>query len=220
MSNPDPFQGFPPWQGYSDQPYSSELFRAIYDRLRALAQRKMGHERRGHTLQATALVHEAILRLVAGRAARAWDEPRHFYAAAAEAMRCVLIDAARRHRRVKRGGGGDGPAGGHAAHLNVDELPTPVADAAREEILALDEALAALAAEDPRKAELVKLRYFGGLTNDETAQTLGISAATVDRHWAYARAWLYRWLTSSDRPAAVPAAGRGSGVPSTGGEPS
>src|SRR5215212_3686095 len=119
MSGLDSSEGLPPWKEYSDRPYSSELFRSIYDRLRALAQRKMDQERRDHTLQATALVHEAILRLTAGGVTRAWSEPEHFYAAAAQAMRCVLIDAARRHRRFKRGGS----AGGRVTRLNVDELP-------------------------------------------------------------------------------------------------
>jgi RNA polymerase sigma factor (TIGR02999 family) len=169
---------------------AAELLPLVYDELRWLARQKMGQERACHTLQATALVHEAYLRLVDGNTARSWDGRWHFFAAAAEAMRRILVDQARRRGRIKRGGGGARQRVDlENVDLTVNEPP--------EELLAVDEGLTALAAQHPDKAQLVKLRYFAGLTIEEAAEAMGISVATANRHWAYARAWLYRHLESS-----------------------
>ena len=159
-----------------------ELLPLVYADLRQLARSKMVREQPGHTLQPTALVHEAWMRLGDAR----FENRAHFFGAAAEAMRRILVERARRHHREKRGGG--------AEHLNVDdvEIAAPAGDDA--ELLAVHEALDKLAADDPRKAELVKLRYFGGLSFEETAGVLGISVPTAHRDWAYARAWLRREL--------------------------
>ncbi len=143
----------------------------------------MAGEPAGHTLPPTALVHEAYLRLVSPADAARWDGRGHFFAAAAEAMRRILVDAARRKRAAKHGGGQD------RADLESDAIAAPEM---REDLIALDEALDRLAAEDPLKAELVKLRYFAGLSLAETAEVLGLSARTAGRHWAFARAWLRR----------------------------
>jgi len=180
---------------------SEDLLPAVYDELRALADARLARERPGQTLQATALVHEAYLRLVGPdpRAPSPWDGRAHFFAAAAEAMRRILIDRARARGAVKRGG----PikrARLDPAALTLDSVPP--------EILDLDEALGRLAREDPAKADLVKLRFFAGLTMDQAAAALGISPATADRHWAYARAWLYDALT---RPSAKKSCGREAG---------
>ncbi len=164
------------------------LLPLVYDELRRLAAHQLAHEKPGQTFQATALVHEAYLRLIGQGEEPHWDGRGHFFAAAAEAMRRILVENARRKGRLKRGGG-----------RRRVELPE-VADAAGpdDDLLALDEALDRLAAEDPKKAELVKLRYFTGLSVEEAARCLGISRATADRHWAYARAWLYDFLRSRD----------------------
>jgi RNA polymerase sigma factor (TIGR02999 family) len=159
-----------------------------------LARKQMGLERPGQTLQPTGLVHEAFLKLMGAGADRRWDNRWHFYAAAAEAMRHILVDAARRHRRLKRGGG--------RRRVDLDDLRVGV-EQSPEDLLAVDEALTRFASQHPEKAELVKLRYFGGLTIDEAAKALGISAATAERHWAFARAWLYRSIAGNDRPGAV-----------------
>ena len=164
---------------------AERLLPLVYQELRELAAQRMSNERSGQTLTATALVHEAYLRLVGdagGQDTPAWQNRGHFFAAAAEAMRRILIDNARRNRRPKHGG--------DRQRLDLD------ADAVTEqpksdELLALDEALGRFAAEDPGKAELVKLRYFAGLSLEECALAQGISLATAKRHWAYARAWLY-----------------------------
>ena len=161
---------------------AAALLPMIYDELRRLARRRMRQQPPEHTLQATALVHEAYLRLVKGGSVRQWAGRRHFFAAAAEAMRCILVDNARRRGRLKRGGARQ------RVNPDVAEL---TADEPSEDLLALDEALAELAQKHPEKAELVKLRYFAGLTIDQTAQTLGISTATAERRWAFCRAWLY-----------------------------
>jgi RNA polymerase sigma factor (TIGR02999 family) len=160
-----------------------ELLPLVYDELRRLAARKLAREAPGQTLDATALVHEAYLRLVGDRQGngRAWDGRNHFFAAAAEAMRRILIESARRRRSLKHGGGIG------RADLDPDRLAAPAPD---DELLALDEALDRLAARDPLKADLVKLRHFAGLTQAEAAAVLGISVATAERHWAFARAWL------------------------------
>jgi len=161
------------------------LLPLVYDELRRLAQWQMSREKPGQTLQATALVHEAWLRLV-GHGNDRWEGRRHFFAAAAEAMRRILIDSARRKQSVRHGGG--------MQRMELGELQV-AAGAPDEELLAVDEALNAFAAHDPRKAELVKLRYFVGLTLEEAANTLGLSERTAKRDWAYARAWLYREIT-------------------------
>jgi RNA polymerase sigma factor (TIGR02999 family) len=171
---------------------ADELLPLVYDELRKLAAQKMAHEVAGHTLQPTALVHEAWLRL-GGEAQPRWQNRAHFFGAAAEAMRRILIDHARRRRALRHGGGQE--------RLDVDQLELADAAAASDDqLLAVHEALDRLAAEDPRKAELVKLRYFVGLTNEEAAQALGVSVPTVKRDWAYARAWLFREIRSQDDP--------------------
>lgn len=162
---------------------AEQLLPLVYGELRRVAAAQLRHERPGQTLQATALVHEAYLRLVGGETS--WENRRHFFAAAAEAMRRILIDRARRKRRVRHGGGRQ------RVELEADQLAI---DAPSVDLLALDEALDRLAAEDPQKAELVKLRFFAGLDEQEAADVLGISRSTAARHWAYARAWLFDCL--------------------------
>ena len=164
-----------------DPSAAAQLLPLVYDELRRLAAQKMACERPGRTLQATALVHEAYLRLVDTETVQHWNGRGHFFAAAAEAMRRILIGNARRRHAQKRGG--------QAQRLDLDALE--LADCPpSDKLLALDDALIRLAAKDPVKGELVKLRYFAGLTNHEAAAILGISTATADRYWAYARAWL------------------------------
>jgi RNA polymerase sigma factor (TIGR02999 family) len=176
--------------GAGDARAAADLLPLVYDQLRALAGRRMRQERSDQTLQATALVHEAYLRLVDTTKVQLWESRWHFFAAAAESMRRILVDHARRRGRIKRGG----------AHqrVDLDDLELTV-DAPPDELIALDEALNALAREQPQKAQLVNLRYFGGLTHDEAAQALGISVSTADRHWAYARAWLYRRMAAEEQ---------------------
>jgi RNA polymerase sigma factor (TIGR02999 family) len=160
---------------------AEELLPLVYEELRRLASRKMANEAAGHTLQPTALVHEAWLRL-GGNDAPSFQNRAHFFGAAAEAMRRILIDRARRRIAAKRGGG--------AARVDLDEieLPSPFAD--DDQLIAVNEALEKFAALDPRKAELVKLRYFVGMSFDEAATALGIAVPTAKQWWAYARAWL------------------------------
>lgn len=166
----------------SGEPQAAEkLLPLVYEELRQVAARQLAHERPGQTLQATALVHEAYLRVVGG-GADLWQSRRHFFAAAAEAMRRILVERARRKRRVRHGGG--------RLRVELDANDIPLDDPAVD-LLALDEVLDRLAAEDPPKAELVKLRFFAGLSEQEAADVLGISRATAARHWAYARAWLF-----------------------------
>ena len=167
-----------------DPDAAEELLPLVYQELRRLAASKLAQERPRQTLQATALVHEAWLR-VQGDAGQRWESRRHFFAAAAEAMRRILIDNARRKQAVRHGGGL------HRTEFEPEDLPI-AGGAPDEELLAVHEALDALAAHDPRKAELVKLRYFVGLTTEEAAAALGLSERTAKRDWAYARAWLYR----------------------------
>jgi RNA polymerase sigma factor (TIGR02999 family) len=162
---------------------AEQLLPLVYDELRKLAAEKMAQERPGQTLQATALVHEAYLRLVDTEAAQHWNSRGHFFAAAAEAMRRILVEGARKRGRLKRGG--------DRQRLDLDALQLSVQEVA-DELLALDEALAELGQKHPDRAELVKLRYFAGLTVAQAAEALGISTSTADRHWTYARAWLYR----------------------------
>jgi RNA polymerase sigma factor (TIGR02999 family) len=154
----------------------------VYDELRKLAAAKLAQEKPGQTLQATSLVHEAYLRLVDTNRAQNWDSRGHFFAAAAEAMRRILIEAARRKACPKHGG--------DRKRVDLDESVS-IADAPADNLLALDEALSRLAAEEPLKAELVKLRYFAGLTTPQAAEVLGISLATAERYWTYARVRLY-----------------------------
>jgi RNA polymerase sigma factor (TIGR02999 family) len=168
-----------------DPKAAAQLLPLVYDELRKLAAARMAGEAPDHTLQATALVHEAYLRLVDGEHQKHWDSRAHFFAAAAEAMRRILVDSARRRGSVKRGGG----RLRESLHEAVLAAPDAPAD-----LLALDEALSRLETTDPRAAELVKLRYFAGLTIPEAADALGVSPRTADDIWAYARAWLFREL--------------------------
>jgi RNA polymerase sigma factor (TIGR02999 family) len=172
-------------------PHAAEqLLPLVYDELRQLATQRLAQERPGQTLQATALVHEAYLRLVGSGEAPHWDSRGHFFAAAAEAMRRILIDQARRKHSGKRGGGQQRVDLDAAASLAAPE------DAAADDLLALDEALRQFESEEPLKAHLVKLRYFAGLSLPDAARALGISAATAKRHWIYARSWLFGKLHS------------------------
>ncbi len=171
-----------------DEEAIDKLLPAVYEELRRLADHKLSHERPGHTLQATALVHEAYLRL-AGSQGQSWRSRTYFFGAAAEAMRRILIESARRKQRLKRGGG----------RMKVKLMDADMAsDGDSEELIALDEALTELAESDPKKAELVKLRYFAGLTIEQAAELLNISSATAKRQWTYARAWLYGRIRSKD----------------------
>ncbi|HKI37811.1 MAG TPA: sigma-70 family RNA polymerase sigma factor [Gemmataceae bacterium] len=166
-----------------DPSAAEQLLPLIYHELRQLAAQKLAHEQPGQTLQPTALVHEAYLRLLGDGEARRWDQRGHFFAAAATAMRRILIERARHKRRLVHGGGR------RRQELHPDLAAAPETD---EELLALDAALVKLAELDPVKARLVELRYFAGLTGDQAAEILGISPSTADRHWVYARAWLRR----------------------------
>lgn len=166
---------------------AAQLLPLVYDELRKLAAQRLALEQPGQTLQATALVHEAFLRLVDTKVAQDWNSRGHFFAAAAEAMRRILVESARRKRSVKHGGGLK------RQDLDAIQLAGPELDA---DLLALDEALDQLAARDPVKANLVKLRHFAGLTIEESALALGISMTTANRYWAYARAWLHQALIS------------------------
>jgi RNA polymerase sigma factor (TIGR02999 family) len=168
---------------------ASQLLPLVHDELRKLAAQKLAHEQPAQTLEATALVHEAYLRLVGDEPKKPWDGRGHFFAAAAEAMRRILVDRARDRRRQKRGGGR------RRVRINLDAL---VHDPPDEDLLAIDEALQALAREDPAGAELVRLRAFAGLTLAEAAEVMGIGRRTADRYWAYARAWLCDALGDSE----------------------
>jgi len=181
---------------------AEQLLPLVYDELRKLAAAKLAHEKPGQTLQATALVHEAYLRLVepasgeaSARRDQHWSGRGHFFAAAAEAMRRILVENARRKKRHKRGGG--------RARLELDEHQL-VAPQTAEDLLALDEALSQLMTKDPKAAELVKLRYFAGLTVKEAAEILGISPRTADFLWAFARAWLFRKIQGTPHPSSLP----------------
>lgn len=166
---------------------TNELLPLVYQELRRLAAWHLANERPGQTLQATALVHEAYLRLV-GETDPRWENRRHFFGAAAEAMRRILIENARRKQAIRNGGDL------RRTELELDNLPL-ASSAPEEELLAVHEALDALAVHDARKAELVKLRYFAGLTLEEAAAALGLAERTAKRDWAYARAWLFREIT-------------------------
>jgi RNA polymerase sigma factor (TIGR02999 family) len=165
-----------------DPSAAEQLLPLLYDELRQLAAARLAREEPGNTLQATALVHEAYLRLVGTGEGQSWDNRGHFFAAAAEAMRRILVERARRKNRIKHGAG--------RQRVDAESLVS-LAGEPPEDLVALDEALNKLAAEDPAKAELVKLRFFAGLTMPEIAQIMGISLATVERRWTYVRTWLY-----------------------------
>lgn len=172
-----------------DPSAAERLLPLVYEEMRKLAAARMAHENPGHTLQATALVHDAFIRLVDVEKPCHWNSRGHFFGAAAQAMRRILVENSRRKRREKHGGG--------LQRVDLDMAATADVEVG-DDILALDEALTALSAVDPEKATIVQLRYFGGLTMQEVADCRGISLATAKRHWLVARAWLYDALT--DKP--------------------
>jgi RNA polymerase sigma factor (TIGR02999 family) len=171
-----------------DAKAADELLPVVYEELRRLAAQKMSCERPGHTLQATALVHEAYIRLV-GSETPGYRGRTHFFCAAADAMRHILTENARRKRRLKRGGG--------HKRVKLDDAHLAI-EGPSEDVLALDEALAKLAVKEPAASNLVKLRYFTGLTLEQAAEILGVSCRTADRYWAYARAWLYKEMRNKE----------------------
>ena len=166
---------------HGDPHAAEKLLPLVYDELRRLAAAKLAHEKPGQTIQATALVHEAYLRLVDVEIPQRWDSRGHFFAAAAEGMRRILVESARRKQSQKAGGGW--------RRLELSDVE-PAAHSPGVDVLALNEALEKLEAHDPRKAALIKLRYFAGLTHEEAAAALGISTSTADNDWAYAKTWL------------------------------
>jgi len=167
---------------------TDDLLPIVYEELRRLAAQKLSREAPGQTLQATALVHEAYIRLV-GSHDPGWENRRHFFGAAAEAMRRILVDRARHKRSLRHGGGRE--------HLGLDDVE-PAIDGPSDDLIALDEALTKLAEQDKLKADLVKLRYFAGLTLPEAARVIGVSVAAAERHWAYARGWLRLEVTGDE----------------------
>jgi RNA polymerase sigma factor (TIGR02999 family) len=171
-----------------DAKATDELLPLVYEELRLLAAQRLSREAPGQTLQATALVHEAYLRLV-GDAHQSWENRGHFFGAAAEAMRRILVESARRKQRLKRGGG--------KKRLALEEAMV-AANTPGIDLLALDEALARLQDKDPEKAHLVKLRYFAGLSTSQAADVLRISVATANRHWSYARSWLFQEISKGE----------------------
>jgi RNA polymerase sigma factor (TIGR02999 family) len=177
-----------------DAKAAEQLLPLVYEELRKLAAQKLAHEKPGQTLQATALVHEAYVRLVGGDQPRDWDGRGHFFAAAAEAMRRILVENAR-HKQSRKAGGG-------RRRFDLDDMEPALEAENGDRLLALDEALRQLEAEDPRKAELVKLRFFAGLTAEQAAAALGVSTSTAEKDWAYARSWLRVAIdrTSGHRP--------------------
>jgi RNA polymerase sigma factor (TIGR02999 family) len=177
-----------------DPQAASKLLPLVYNELRQLAAQRIAREKSGQTLDATSLVHEAYVRLVGDNPERPWNGRGHFFAAASEAMRRILIEKARRKRRIRHGGDKQRQS------LSEDQLADEAAD---DKLLAVDEALDLLAQEDKVVAEVVKLRFFVGLTIDKTADVLNISVRTVNRHWSYARAWLYQHLKSSANPSII-----------------
>jgi RNA polymerase sigma factor (TIGR02999 family) len=171
-------------------PHAAEqLLPLVYDELRKLAAQRLAEEKPGQTLQATALVHEAYLRLVGGQRVQSWGSRGHFFAAAAEAMRRILINRARDKKRAKRGG--------ESRRVDLDRIEIAL-DTSDEQLIALDEALTELAVEDPDAARLVNLRFFAGLTQKDAAVSLGLAPRTAERQWAYARAWFYARLRQGD----------------------
>jgi len=172
-----------------DPQATEKLLPLVYDELRRLAAQRLRHESAGQTLQPTALVHEAYLRLVDVEHQQRWNSRGHFFAAAAEAMRRILIENARRKKRLKHGG--------ELQRVGIEDVEI-ASEAPAEDLLALDDAMSRLAAEDPVKARLVELRFFAGLSVHEAAEVLGISGITAKRYWRYARAWLHRALSGRD----------------------
>jgi RNA polymerase sigma factor (TIGR02999 family) len=168
-----------------DPSAAAQLLPLVYDELRQLAAHRLAHEKPGQTLQATALVHEAFLRLAGDKSTHDWKNRGHFFAAAAEAMRRILVENARRKSQTSRGGGRQRVA---------LEAVQPAAKSPSDDLLAMDESLVRLEAHDPEAAKLVKLRYFAGLTMPEAAEALGMTLRTAERNWTYARTWLYRDL--------------------------
>jgi len=168
-----------------DPTAGEQLLPLVYDELRKLAAARLAQEKPGQTLQATALVHEAYLRLVDVNQAQNWNSRGHFFAAAAEAMRRILINRARDKNRLKRGG--------HNRKIDLESIELAI-DAPDDDLIAIDEAIARLANENQSCADLVKLRFFAGLSLKEAATALGVSTSTADRYWAYARAWLFAAL--------------------------
>ena len=168
-----------------DQQAAAELLPLVYEELRQLAAAKMANEKPGHSLDATALVHEAYLKLVGDRG---FNDPQHFFRVAAEAMRQILVDRARRRQRLRHGGDRE--------RVGLSEVAS-LADTPADDLLALDEALTRFTELDPQKAELIKLRYFAGLSEQAAAEALGISRATASRHWSFARAWLIQAMESN-----------------------
>jgi RNA polymerase sigma factor (TIGR02999 family) len=177
-----------------DRSAAEQLLPLIYEELRQLAAQKLAHETPGQTLQPTALVHEAYLRLVGDPAGGNWDSRGHFFAAAAEAMRRILVENARRKQAVKHGGG--------KRRVPLEEFHRVTESP--EDLLDLDDALTRFAAEEPDKARLVQLRFFAGLSTPDAAAALGISVATAERWWVYARAWLYNELQSGENKSSDP----------------
>jgi len=182
--------------GSGDQQALEKLVPLIYNELRQMAHKCLYRERPGHTLQTTALVHEAYLKLIDQRDAR-WQNRAHFFAIAAQAMRRILVDSARRHSALKRGGPAENLALDEAANISLEPDPT---------LLPLDEALNALAEIDPQQGRIVELRFFGGLTIEETAEVMKLSSDTIKREWAMARAWLHQTLTDAPGAQASPPA--------------
>ena len=176
--------------GREESAASEKLLPLVYNELRRLAAARMAQEAAGQTLQPTALVHEAWLRLV-GEGDRTWQNRAHFFGAAAEAMRRILIERARRKARVKRGGG--------QVALNIEDFELAAATP-DERVLLIEESLQRLESQEPKLARVVTLKFFGGLTNQEVAETLGVTERTVFNHWAYARAWLLRDISGQQRP--------------------
>jgi RNA polymerase sigma factor (TIGR02999 family) len=181
--------------GHGDSAALDRLTPLVYEQLHRMARSYMRNERPGHTLQATALVNEAFLRLVDTRDLD-WTDRAHFYAVCARVMRRILVDAARSRAAIKRGGQADRAE--HSTAINLDDLPTPGTEM-RAQVCALDDALNTLAQIDPRRAQVIELRFFGGLTVEETAQVLQTSPQTVMRDWKLARAWLARELSQSSK---------------------
>jgi RNA polymerase sigma factor (TIGR02999 family) len=173
---------------HGDQSHAAQLLPLVYDDLRNLAAQKLIQEKPGQTLQATALVHEAYLRLVDGNNARCWNSRGHFFAAAAQAMRRILVENARRKQCIKHGGDLD------RVDIVLADMPTSMSS---DDLIALDEALEKLKQHDPVKAELVNLRYFAGLTAEQAAEILNISRITAYRYWTYARAWLLQEISGN-----------------------
>jgi RNA polymerase sigma factor (TIGR02999 family) len=180
---------------HGDPHGAAQLLPLVYDELRKLAAQRLSREAAGQTLQPTALVHEAYLRLVNGDETQQWNSRGHFFAAAAEAMRRILVEQARRKKRLKHGG--------ERGRIDIElaSLPTRMSS---DELLALDEALKKLQQQDPVKAQLVTLRFFGGMTIEQASEQLDISRVTAHRYWVYARAWLYQQIHGSGSGEAVP----------------